>query len=93
MGMPDSQQFVRLYPIIKVKTAKPIRPTNFVGPCVTTEKDYECSELRKIVTDKFWFLNILKVHKNKIVNPQNVLLLFDRKENAERLSNIEKELV
>ena len=48
---------------------------------MTPGKVYVCSELQKIALKKSYFRKILKIHK-KIVNSQNMLLLFHRRENA-----------
>jgi len=44
----------------------------------------------KVFKKIFDFRKILKIYENKIVNPQKNLLLFYRRENAERLSNNKK---
>ena len=46
------QLFGRLYPIA-TKTAKPIGLKFCVGPRMTSEKVYGCSELQKVVSKSF----------------------------------------
>ena len=39
------------------------------------------------ISKKFRFRKIFKIHENYFLNPQEFVLLFYRRENAERLSN------
>ena len=46
----------------------------------------DAENTKKLTSKVFDFRKILKIHE-KIVNPQDLLLFFNRRENAEKLSN------
>ena len=69
-----------MYPI-NIKTAKPIRSKNFVGPHMTSLK-VNIQSFENLSPTTFDFLEILKIQQN-IVNPQNFSNVL-RKENTDR---------
>ena len=50
----------------------------------------DAQNYKKLSPKVFDFYKILKIHENKIVNPQNLLLLLQRRERDKRLSNNKK---
>ena len=68
---------VRLY-LINVETAEPIGPKLCVGPHMTSEKVYGCSELKCL--QKFYILVKYWKSTKKIVNPQIFfIMVLDRR--------------
>ena len=63
--------FLFLFPR-NVKTVKPIKPKNFVGPQIIPGKFYGRPEFQIFVSKEIFIF--VKIHEEKVVNPGIVLL-------------------